>query len=73
MDNISKIIAETSDDFQVYSGDDSLTLPILAVGGNGVISVASHVVGNEMQEMIQAFERGEVQKLLKSTENYCHS
>ncbi|HDU0064143.1 TPA: 4-hydroxy-tetrahydrodipicolinate synthase [Listeria monocytogenes] len=62
LDNISKIIAETSDDFQVYSGDDSLTLPILAVGGNGVISVASHVVGNEMQEMIQAFERGEVQK-----------
>ncbi|EIE4863920.1 4-hydroxy-tetrahydrodipicolinate synthase [Listeria monocytogenes] len=62
LDNISKIIAETSDDFQVYSGDDSLTLPILAVGGNGVISVASHVVGNEMQEMIQTFERGEVQK-----------
>ncbi|EAD0633632.1 4-hydroxy-tetrahydrodipicolinate synthase [Listeria monocytogenes] len=62
LDNISKIIAETSDDFQVYSGDDSLTLPILAVGGNGVISVASHVVGNEMQEMIQAFEHGEVQK-----------
>ncbi|MCD2247395.1 4-hydroxy-tetrahydrodipicolinate synthase [Listeria swaminathanii] len=62
LDNISKIIAETSDDFQVYSGDDSLTLPILAVGGDGVISVASHVVGNEMQEMIQAFERGEVQK-----------
>lgn len=46
----------------MYSGDDSLTLPILAVGGNGVISVASHIVGNEMQEMIQAFERGEVQK-----------
>lgn len=62
LDNISKIIAETSDDFQVYSGDDSLTLPILAVGGDGVISVASHVVGNEMQEMIQAFERGDVQK-----------
>ncbi|MBC2329561.1 4-hydroxy-tetrahydrodipicolinate synthase [Listeria swaminathanii] len=62
LDNISKIIAETSDDFQVYSGDDSLTLPILAVGGDGVISVASHVVGNEMKEMIQAFERGEVQK-----------
>lgn len=41
LDNISKIIAETSDDFQVYSGDDSLTLPILAVGGNGVISVAT--------------------------------
>ncbi|MBC2110006.1 4-hydroxy-tetrahydrodipicolinate synthase [Listeria innocua] len=62
LDNISKIIAETSDDFLVYSGDDSLTLPILAVGGNGVISVASHVVGNEMQEMMQAFENGDVKK-----------
>lgn len=62
LDNISKIIAETPEDFLVYSGDDSLTLPILAVGGDGVISVASHVVGKEMQEMIQAFTRGEVQK-----------
>lgn len=62
LDNISKIIAETPEDFLVYSGDDSLTLPILAVGGDGVISVASHVVGKEMQEMIQSFARGEVQK-----------
>ncbi|MBC1924398.1 4-hydroxy-tetrahydrodipicolinate synthase [Listeria innocua] len=62
LDNISKIIAETSEDFLVYSGDDSLTLPILAVGGNGVISVASHVVGNEMKEMMQAFESGDVKK-----------
>ncbi|MBC1340348.1 4-hydroxy-tetrahydrodipicolinate synthase [Listeria welshimeri] len=62
LDNISKIISETPEDFLVYSGDDSLTLPILAVGGDGVISVASHVVGKEMQEMIQAFARGEVQK-----------
>lgn len=62
LDNISKIIAGTSEDFLVYSGDDSLTLPILSVGGDGVISVASHIVGNEMQEMIQAFEKGEVQK-----------
>ncbi|MBC1786683.1 4-hydroxy-tetrahydrodipicolinate synthase [Listeria seeligeri] len=62
LENISKIIADTSDDFLVYSGDDSLTLPILSVGGDGVISVASHIIGNEMQEMIQAFEKGEVAK-----------
>lgn len=62
LENISKIIADTSDDFLVYSGDDSLTLPILSVGGDGVISVASHIIGNEMQEMIQAFEKGEVIK-----------
>ncbi|AIS59841.1 4-hydroxy-tetrahydrodipicolinate synthase [Listeria ivanovii] len=62
LDNISEIIADTPDDFFIYSGDDSLTLPILSVGGHGVISVASHIVGNEMQEMIQAFENGKVQK-----------
>ncbi|MBK2002919.1 4-hydroxy-tetrahydrodipicolinate synthase [Listeria ivanovii subsp. londoniensis] len=62
LDNISEIIADTPDDFFIYSGDDSLTLPILSVGGHGVISVASHIVGNEMQEMIQAFENGQVQK-----------
>lgn len=62
LDNISKIIAETSDDFSVYSGDDSLTLPIYAVGGNGVVSVASHLVGKEMQTMLTAFDNGDVKK-----------
>src|SRR5690606_35562087 len=42
LNNITKIIANTNDDFLVYSGDDSMTLPILAVGGTGVVSVASH-------------------------------
>ena len=46
-------------DFSIYSGDDSLTLPMLAVGANGVISVASHLVGNQMQEMIRAFNTGD--------------
>ncbi|WP_088808970.1 MULTISPECIES: 4-hydroxy-tetrahydrodipicolinate synthase [Listeria] len=62
LDNISKIIEETAADFSVYSGDDSLTLPILAVGGHGVVSVLSHVAGPEMQEMIHSFENGEVRK-----------
>ncbi|MCR4430253.1 MAG: 4-hydroxy-tetrahydrodipicolinate synthase [Tepidanaerobacteraceae bacterium] len=43
----------------VYSGDDSLTLPMLAVGARGVISVASHIVGRDIKEMIEAFERGD--------------
>lgn len=46
--------------FSVYAGDDSLTLPILAVGGAGVISVASHLIGGHLQEMIRAFESGNV-------------
>ncbi|WP_066173140.1 4-hydroxy-tetrahydrodipicolinate synthase [Bacillus marinisedimentorum] len=59
---MTEIIANTADDFVLYSGDDGLTLPCLAVGGAGVISVASHVIGNEMQEMTAAFEGGDLQK-----------
>ncbi len=55
------VAARKPDDFQLYSGDDKLTLPILAVGGRGVVSVAAHVVGQEMAEMIAAFERGDHQ------------
>jgi 4-hydroxy-tetrahydrodipicolinate synthase len=54
------LIAEAPDGFEVYSGDDALTLPLLAVGAVGVISVASHWVGRQMSEMIAAFDRGEV-------------
>src|SRR5699024_4718375 len=56
----SEIISNTSDDFTVYSGDDSNTLPLMAVGGAGVVSVAAHVIGNEMKEMTSAFQRGDV-------------
>ena len=48
----------TSSSFAIYSGDDLLTLPLLAVGGTGVVSVASHLVGSQIQQMIQAFEAG---------------
>ncbi|WP_312095110.1 4-hydroxy-tetrahydrodipicolinate synthase [Niallia sp.] len=60
LNKITKIIASTPDDFYVYSGDDSLTLPILSVGGTGVISVASHIIGNEMQEMVSTFLDGKI-------------
>jgi 4-hydroxy-tetrahydrodipicolinate synthase len=62
LDQAADIIENTSDDFTVYCGDDGLTLPMLAIGGEGIVSVASHVIGNEMQEMIQMFERGEVKQ-----------
>lgn len=52
---ISRMIAETPDDFMLYSGDDKFTLPVLALGGVGVISVASHVAGDMMNNMIEAF------------------
>ncbi len=47
--------------FEVYSGDDALTLPLLAVGAVGVISVASHWIGRQMGEMIDAFAKGDVE------------
>ena len=59
MDQMTEILANVSDDTFVYSGDDSLTLPLTAIGGRGVISVASHVIGNEMQAMLRAFEQGQ--------------
>ena len=58
LEAITKIIAETPEDFAVYSGDDSLTLPVLSVGGRGIVSVASHIIGPEMQEMIKHYTEG---------------
>lgn len=49
-------------EFVIWSGDDSLTLPMLSVGAIGVISVASHIVGKEISEMINAFHSGDVRK-----------
>ncbi|MGC9001981.1 MAG: 4-hydroxy-tetrahydrodipicolinate synthase [Dictyoglomus sp.] len=48
--------------FLLYSGDDSMTLPLLSVGGDGVISVASHIVGKEIKEMINSYFSGKVEK-----------
>lgn len=53
------------DDFYVYSGDDNLTLPILSVGGQGVVSVASHLVGKEIKEMVRAFKEGNVSRAIE--------
>ena len=61
LDQVSQVRRSTPPDFGIYSGDDSLTLPMLSVGGQGVISVASHLVGDSLQQMIQAFEQGHVQ------------
>src|SRR5699024_10338067 len=62
LDHIAKIIAAAKPDFYVYSGDDSTTLPIMAIGGTGVVSVASHIIGKEMSEMVQTFLAGDVEK-----------
>jgi len=59
-EQIAKIIQETSDDFFVWSGNDTDTFPIMALGGYGIISVASHVVGKQIKQMIDSFVSGKV-------------
>lgn len=57
---VSQIYELVSKDFLIYSGDDALTLPVLSVGGTGVISVASHIAGRKIKEMIIDFEQGDL-------------
>jgi len=59
---ISEVCASVPDGFRVYSGDDGLTLPILSLGGHGVVSVAGHVLGAEIAEMIDACFSGDAAK-----------
>lgn len=59
---MTQIIAGTDEDFALYSGDDALTLPVLAIGGVGVVSVASHIAGNELQKIVEAFISGNLKE-----------
>lgn len=61
LDQASQIVSETPDDFVVLSGDDSLTLPIMSVGGRGVISVVSNIVPGAVARVAQACLAGDVQ------------
>ncbi|MGI6468451.1 MAG: 4-hydroxy-tetrahydrodipicolinate synthase [Syntrophomonadaceae bacterium] len=62
MDQVSQLLTMIPERITVYSGDDSVTLPLMALGAYGVISVASHVIGPAIAEMIAAFVAGEVNK-----------
>jgi 4-hydroxy-tetrahydrodipicolinate synthase len=59
-----KIRSLTDADFAIYSGDDFLTLPLLTCGAIGVVSVASHLVGEQIQTMIRAFTEGKTQEAI---------
>jgi 4-hydroxy-tetrahydrodipicolinate synthase len=56
----ARLLAEAPDGFELYSGDDGMTLPLLAVGGVGVVSVASHWTGTLQGQMVAAFFKGDV-------------
>jgi 4-hydroxy-tetrahydrodipicolinate synthase len=60
LEQIARIISNTREDFLVWSGNDSETFPIMALGGYGIISVASHLVGNQIKRMIDSFLSGKV-------------
>lgn len=62
LQEMTQIISETPDTFAVYSGDDQLTLPALAIGGHGIVSVSAHVIGDQMQQMINYYLSGDVKQ-----------
>ncbi|HEU4758354.1 MAG TPA: 4-hydroxy-tetrahydrodipicolinate synthase [Dehalococcoidia bacterium] len=59
---ISRIVGDAREGFRVWSGDDQLTLPMLAVGGYGVICVVSHLAGAQMRRLIESFLAGSVEE-----------
>ncbi len=62
IEQVSKLMTLLPDGFRVYSGDDSMTLPMLSVGAYGIISVASHVVGDSLHAMVDAYVDGRVRE-----------
>jgi len=59
MTQMAEVLRAVPEDFLVVSGDDALTLPLMAIGGRGIISVASNEVPAEMVQMVEAAERGD--------------
>jgi 4-hydroxy-tetrahydrodipicolinate synthase len=64
MAEATRLYRDTGGTFEQYSGDDKNLLPLLSVGGVGVISVASHLVGAALQDLVASFERGDMQAAL---------
>ena len=60
LDQASELRRALPDHFAMYSGDDSMTLPIMSLGGKGMVSVAAHIVGPRLKEMVNAFTSGNV-------------
>jgi 4-hydroxy-tetrahydrodipicolinate synthase len=60
IEEVTELRAACGSNLSIYSGDDSLLLPMLSVGAVGVVSVASHIVGLQLKMMIESFHKGEV-------------
>jgi 4-hydroxy-tetrahydrodipicolinate synthase len=70
-DRVSQLRAAVGPWFEILSGDDSLTLPFMAVGAQGVVSVASNVIPRQVAQMVKAFAAGKVKAALKIHQQYC--
>jgi 4-hydroxy-tetrahydrodipicolinate synthase len=66
LEQVAQIVENTREDFLVWSGNDGDTLPILSVGGYGVICVVSHLVGKQMKGMIEDYLAGRVEKAART-------
>jgi 4-hydroxy-tetrahydrodipicolinate synthase len=69
-DRVSQLRAATGPKFTVLSGDDSLTLPFMAVGAQGVVSVASNLIPREVSQMVKLFASGKAAAALRIHEKY---
>lgn len=65
LDQVSELKRLLPPEFEVYSGDDSMTLPMLSLGCSGIVSVAAHVIGNEMKAMVDAWFDGDTAQATK--------
>jgi len=70
INEVTELRAECGSEFAIYSGDDSLLLPMLSVGAVGVVSVASHIIGLQLKEMVKSFFEGNVLKALEIHEQF---
>lgn len=64
LEQVSWVKKNAPKNFLIYSGDDVLTLPLLSVGAEGVISVASHLIGKEIKKLIVSFKKGKIKEAL---------
>ena len=64
IEEVTELRAACGSKLSIYSGDDSLLLPMLSVGAVGVVSVASHIAGLQLKMMIELFQKGEVSNAL---------
>jgi 4-hydroxy-tetrahydrodipicolinate synthase len=62
LDQMSRIRQLCGDKFQLISGDDSLTLPVLSIGGIGIISVVANIVPHDVAQMVAEFQKGNIKK-----------